>query len=207
MTAFNLCGRDLTTLEGIDITPCNGYLDFSFNLLENLDTVTLPSTLKILNCRDNLLSSLNAEKLPLGLQELRCCNNLLTSLPDLSHLKRLKVLDCGGNQITFIPDQGLPPNLVTFYCDINKLTIFPDFPISLKYLSCLLNPCPLRDINSIKLSQHNKKRKKLGLELLDKIPKKHVLAEINERYIISQYEPGGDMFEKSQQEIQKLLQN
>ena len=143
--------------------------------------------------------------LPPTLIELDCSNNTLISLPDLP--SNLKVLNCAVNELTSLGT--LPSNLKVLLCSYNKLTDIPDIPLTLEYFRYSKNPEYLSDhltenITNIKLRQHNERRRKLGLETVDKLTIEE-WDELNERYTTSRYEPGGDMFEQAQQQIGQLL--
>ena len=178
---LDISHQGLTTLEGINLTGVIT-LNCSSNYLTSLPA-TLPPTLEYLWCSDNLLTSL--PKLPPNLKRLWCCNNRLKVLPPL------------------------PLTLKILWCRDNQLTSLPDLPRYLSNLWASGNPCCFTNneyyINTIKLQEHNEKREKLGLQSVDMFPSKEEWDNIDQRYTIFRYEPGGDMFEQAQQEIKNLL--
>jgi len=191
---LELSNRNLTSLEGIDLTYVTE-----------------------LNCNYNQLTSL--PDLPLSLKYLSCCCNKLTSLPYLPH--SLKTLDCYGNQLKSLPN--LPLSLIYLYCDANILTSLPDLPPSLELLTCKKNRLrtlptlpsslttlwcdhniPFPDLpynlqspidgyfDTLKLLQHNNKRIDLGMETVDTLPSKEYWDDVAEKHIIWQYRIGGE---------------
>ena len=226
MVRLDLYRRGLTSLDGIDLTGVTELL-CSTNRLISLPE--LPSTLLFLDCSINCLTYLpdQGQGLPPNLKKLNCSYNQLTVLctTDQGLPSTLEELFCYSNQLTSLPK--LPSTLKGLYCSNNQLTSLPKLPFSLRILFCANNhffypldlPYYLKILHvngvdssktkicakSLKLEQHNEKRKKLGLEQVRKLPKKDIWDEINERFISSQYEPGGYMFEQAQQEIIQLL--
>lgn len=186
--------------------------DTTLSSLEHLDLTGVTE----LNCSRNRLTSL--PKLPPTLKKLICVKNRLASLPELP--SSLIVLYCTFNDLISLPT--LPPNLKMLSCDHNRLKSFPVLPSSLEYLWCsndddksILPDLSLKLQGSVynyfetiylaKLYQHNEKRIKLGIPIIYSLPKKEEWDDINNRYTVFRYEPGGDMFEQAQQNIQKLL--
>lgn len=188
----SLCGKGLTTLQGIDLTDTTDLMCYE-NKLTSLPT--LPATLEHLWCYDNQLTSLGT--LPPNLKLLNCENNNLTSLPPLP--SSLTHLYCSKNLLTSL--LPLPKNLIVLHCWDCQFDD-PDLLFGLEDYNNNTNPGFLV---KIKLFQHNNKRKKLGLQLLDKLPEEQVWDDINDRFTASLYEPGGEMFVNCQLEIEKLI--
>lgn len=217
---LDLSHKGLTTLEGIDLTGVTELYCYS-NELTSLGVKTLPSTLKTLHCGNNRLTFL--PELPSTLEKLSCWQNQLTLLPQLP--PTLIHLDCSNNKLTSLCTK-FPPNLKFLFCISNQLTYLPELPSTLEEFDCedskLLNipdlPYSIKafwsndnesytshSLVTLKLQQHNEKRKKLGLQDVDRLPKKKEWDDINKLYTISRYEPGGDMFEQSMNAITNLL--
>ena len=227
VTELYCFNNQLTSLP--PLPPTLRMLGCSNNQLTSLPE--LPPNLRRLYCKDNKLTVLPVLKHCIQLEALNCSKNKLTCLPDIP--STLKILHCSKNKLTSLPELKHCYQLAELYCRDNQLTCIPTLPATLKELSCTMNdfthywlasnalpdlPYTLYllcangnlgflDVDTVKLIQHNEKRKKLGLEIIKTLPQKEVWDDINERYTTSRYEPGGDMFEQSLNTIEKLLKS
>jgi len=133
------------------------------------------------------LTSLNGIDLT-GVTKLYCYNNKFT-------------LD--GNGLTSIPE--LPNSLKQLYCDHNQFTLdgngltsLPDLPNSLQKLLCNYNNFTETNIKTIKLEQHNQKRKDLGLSQVEEITNDD---EIRKKWLEWLYKPDSQKYYKIEKNI------
>ena len=191
MTTLDLSNKNLTTLDGIDLTGVT-HLICSDNNLTCLPP--LPDDLRELWCSDNNLTCLPS--LPDGLQELWCSDNNLTCLPSLPN--SLQKLWCYNNKLTSLPH--LPDSLQELGCYNNKLTSLPHLPDSLQELWSYNDTLTETDLTTIKLFQHNENRKDLGLPIVEQIENDQ---EIRRDWMIWQYRLDGEKYNKAREHIEK----
>ena len=117
VTALDLSGQGLTSLEGLEAFPNLESLDCSQNQLTQLDLSGNPA-LRQLSCTYNQLTSLDLSHNPL-LAYVSCGYNRLTDL-DLSGHRALIALNCEMNQLTALNLSGCT-GLLTLYCRNNLL--------------------------------------------------------------------------------------
>ncbi|MEK3901800.1 leucine-rich repeat domain-containing protein [Paenibacillus sp. FSL R7-0179] len=117
VTALNLSGLGISSLQGIEHFTALQKLDCSYNGLTLLDLRQNRELVK-LNCRSNLLIELNMSPHQL-LQELDCSLNLFRTL-DLSRNTRLEKLECQENMISRL-DLSNNPGLMVLQCSYNSL--------------------------------------------------------------------------------------
>jgi hypothetical protein len=116
-----------------------------------LSELSIPNTIKILNCEKNQLTEFtfpsNSKLVQLNimfnrltnlsitkrLRTLYCENNVLTSLT-FPLQSKLKILDCSNNQLTELTN--LPQTLTELNCSNNLLTNLDDLPPNLIELEC-----------------------------------------------------------------------
>jgi Leucine-rich repeat (LRR) protein len=185
------------------------YLDCSGNNFQN-GLPKLPKSLRVLHCNNSHLSFL-PETLPESLKKLFCYENNLTSLPKLP--LKLITLECDMNKLTNLPE--LPNTLEDLACFHNNIQTYPKLPENLKEFHCdhtidLFDlPFSLTDTvdgnpRIIKLNQHNKKRVVLGMPKLKFLPDRTTWDEVNEKYTIWTYSPGGDKYKEAEDKISQL---
>jgi Leucine-rich repeat (LRR) protein len=120
----------------------------------------------------------------------------------------LKTLECGVNQLTTLP--ALPDSLIRLYCFSNKLKTLPDLPYNLEFLGCHNNlwgeysECHEAYITSIKIEQHNKRAQCLGLNKVVTLPSITEWNQVRIDYQALKYQPGGEIYNRSEEQIKKL---
>ncbi len=191
MTKLDLTYRNLTTLDGIDLTGVTE-LVCSNNNLTHLPP--LPDTLKNLWCWQNNLTSLPI--LPNSLVSLQCNYNKLVSLPYLPD--SLCELCCSDNKLTSLT---LPDSLQKLWCLHNNLPSIPILPDSLKMLVYYNYNLSTNELENLKLEQHNQMRTDLGLPNVLKIENS---KEIKKQWIIWQYRLDGEKYNNAKHAIAKL---
>lgn len=215
MTLLNLNNKHLTTLDGqnlenvvelwcrsnrISTLPnlydCLLILDCAWNTLTELPI--LPVNLEFLHCYGNMLTKL--PNLPDNLNSLMCYANKLTELPTLP--SKLTSLVCFRNKLLSLPE--LPDSLVELSCYGNSIERLPNLPVSLTRLKDLNHVLNKSGLTKIKLSQHNKKRKKLGLFEVCLLPNEEHQHRINRDYTLLKYDIGGDKYKEALQKYEKL---
>ena len=137
---FNISGKNLTTLKGIDFPDGITELDCSENSLRSLKYC--PNSLEYLHCSNNLLTSLQYS--PNSVTYLDCSNNSLTSLQYC--LNSVTYLDCHKNSLTSL--QYCPNSVTNLYCYNNSL-------ISLEYCPNSVT-CLISDNNPLSSEYRNK---------------------------------------------------
>ena len=125
---LDLSDRNLTELPNLIRFYKLTRLNISMNKLKEL--VTLPSTLKILDCSNNNITKISS--LPPVLKIFDCRFNKLKELIELPPI--LEILDCSYNEITHIP--LLPSRLKIFECAYNNIIKLPRIPYNLSKLIC-----------------------------------------------------------------------
>ena len=93
---------------------------------------------------------------------------------------------------------SLPHKLETLICDNNNLTCLPDLPSSLRYINCSYNNLIETNLERLLLTQHNQKRRDLGLPIVEEIVDDQ---NIRHRWMLLQYELDSDEYNKAAREI------
>ena len=161
---FDISGKNLTTLEGINFPDGITGLNCSRNSLTSLQYC--PNSVTYLYCYDNLLT--NLEYCPNSLTRLCCPNNSIISLeycPD-----SVTYLNCSNNSLTSL--EYCPNSVTELYCSNNSLTSLEYCPSSVTYLYYDNNPLSPEYLNKTIQQVHKintVKSYKLGIFKLNSV--------------------------------------